>query len=117
MKHLLFGFLRVSYDVSNGVSENAEESIIQSSFQIDTHYNFSQLENTSGYISTTSFGIFMDYKLIQFENTPYYIYVIGDTSTCVIEEQFLKALLPIYLTSEISIIYKLLQFSNAQLSI
>ena len=55
----------------------------------------------------------MNYKLIQFENTPYYIYVIGDTSTCVIEEQFLKALLPIYLTSEISIIYKLLQFSNA----
>ena len=39
MKHLLFGFLRDSYDVSNGVLENAEESIIQSSFQIDTHYN------------------------------------------------------------------------------
>ena len=32
MKHLLFGSLRVSYNVSNGVLENASEFIVQSSF-------------------------------------------------------------------------------------
>ena len=87
MKHLLFGFLRDSYDVSNGVLENAEESIVQFSFQIDTHYNFSQLENTFEYIFMTSSGILTDYKLEQSENISSNNSVIGGISTCVIEEQ------------------------------